>query len=498
MTMSIPAVKLNKLLEQIAEYSANPMISSLAIDSRMVNSGTLFIAYPGSKLDRRDFIDVAVKAGAVAILVEAEGYQPQHYDIPIISIEGLIEKVGVIASRFYDFPSSKMKLVGVTGTNGKSSIVFLASQSLTQLGHSAAMLGTLGCGIAPNFSPMQRTTPDSITLQGLLANWCSRVETTLMEVSSHALAQSRVNGVEFDVAVFTNLGTDHLEDHGGREAYQEAKKRLFQFSTLSSAIINLDDEFGQQLVSDIPNAVNCYGYTLDEVVYQKYRHALPCLHAESKWMSDLSWHIDVRSPWGEGQLTTSLLGRFNIANLMASLALLCLLGAEFAEAMKQLACIEFLPGRMERYQRKGKPLVVVDYAHTPEALDLVLQALKPNCTGNLIAVFGCGGNRDKSKRVLMGEVAAQYADKIILTSDNCRAETAESIMADIRSGMGDKTPSMLVDRSEAIVSAFHTASPEDVILIAGKGHETYQEIDGEFFPFSDRELAARLVSGGDI
>jgi len=490
------SMSLKKLLQDFVEVNDKVIVEGLCIDSRQVKPGDLFLAYIGVNVDGRLFIDDAIKAGAVAVLTEAGHKQKQGVgSIPVIEVENLKPKIGIIASRFYQYPSEKTKLVGITGTNGKSSVTYLISNALALSGRRCASIGTLGYGIDSALESGVHTTPDPITLQKLLASWCNEIRYTVMEVSSHSLDQDRVNGMEFYIAVLTNLSRDHLDYHKDIESYSQSKGKLFEFSSLQHTVINLDDDFGKSLIYRIRDRVNTIAYTLNRTVYEQYHHSLDIIYGQPEATNDQGHTIiNIKSPWGNGKLRTAFIGKFNVENMLAGLAVLCLLEIPIGEAIELLSQIGGVPGRMEQYKKIGHPLLVVDYAHTPDALEKAQQTLKKICHGELVTIFGCGGDRDKGKRAEMGAIAESIADKIILTNDNPRTEDPEQIITDILAGIKDKSRvSIITDRSEAITTTFHHANEQDVILIAGKGHEAYQEIKGKRYPFSDRELARRLT-----
>ena len=469
-------------------------VHGLSMDSRKVQAGDLFLACAGQQgRHGHEFIADAIRAGAVAVAyaiddaivnTSAVAAPDVAGNVPVVGIAGLGQQVGVIAERFYDYPSRDLWVVGITGTNGKTSCGQFIAQALNE-GAPAGVIGTLGNGVYGMLKETSHTTPDAISLHGLLAEMrASGVTSVAMEVSSHGLVQGRVNGVVFDAAVFTNLSRDHLDYHGDMVSYGRAKQRLFTMPGLRYAIINADDSFGRELLQSLPGDVEAIAYTLGDVdgvsCKQVVRGTLL-----SQGLDGLD--LQVTSPWGEARFTSRLMGRFNASNLLAVLVTLVVSGIPFDVAIQTLGRLQPVPGRMECYGgRHGKPLVVVDYAHTPDALSQVLQSLREHCQGELWVVFGCGGNRDRGKRPLMGEIAQRHADHVVLTDDNPRHENADGIIAEISTGLRPSSPVHIErDRARAIALVIARATSRDVVLIAGKGHEDYQLIGDTKLTFSD-------------
>lgn len=471
------------VLARIAAQGVTPR--TVTADSRRVVAGSLFLAYPGERVDGRDYIAQAVAQGAAAVMWESAGYR-WNPDWPVanLGVAGLREQAGAIADEFYGRPSSRLWMIGVTGTNGKTSCSHWLAQVLTQLGRKTAAIGTLGNGFPGALSEAVNTTPDPILLQGMLADYLAQgAAGVAMEVSSHGLAQGRVSGVRFDVTVFTNLTRDHLDYHGDMAAYADAKKQLFRWPGLGCAVLNADDDFGREVAAELRTSgvrVLTYG-----------------LHAGDVRGHDLllnagGLRMEVSTPEGHALLQAGLLGRFNAYNLLAVLTALLASGVALEAAIGALEKVEPVAGRMQRLAVAGKPLVVIDYAHTPDALEKVLIALREQTAGRLICLFGCGGNRDKGKRPLMGEVASKLADAVVVTSDNPRHEEPLTIIDDIIVGMKGNYQ-VEPDRAAAIAQAISEAQDGDVVLLAGKGHEDYQEIAGVKLPFSDLEVAKRVL-----
>lgn len=457
----------------------NQSFSSITADSRHVQSGALFLAYKGAKTDGRDYIAQAIQAGAAAVVWDDDGFiWPTDWSVSNTPVHNLKQKVGEIAAEFYGHPSSKLTMIGVTGTNGKTSVSQWIAQCLTHLGKKSVVLGTIGNGFIGSQTEATNTTPDAVLLQGMLADYVTQqADAVVMEVSSHGLDQGRVNGVEFDIAVLTNLSRDHLDYHGTMQAYGEAKQKLFAWQGLSAAIINVDDAFGSTLASTL-KAQSCstYGFEMADV-----RGSALQLH-------DAGLSMQVVTSQGEALLTAPVLGRFNAYNVLATLATLLALKINLQDAVAAIAKIKPVLGRMQQFGGGELPLVVVDYAHSPDALEKVLSTLKEQAQGQLICVFGCGGDRDAGKRPLMGAVASKLANTVIVTADNPRSEDPIAIINAIVSGMS-KNFAVEPDRAIAINQAIQLAKQGDIVLIAGKGHENYQEIAGVKTPFDDALIA---------
>ncbi|MGN6314490.1 MAG: UDP-N-acetylmuramoyl-L-alanyl-D-glutamate--2,6-diaminopimelate ligase [Rhodanobacteraceae bacterium] len=481
------AMRLDDLLRGIAEVQRGReiVVSGLTQDSRAVHAGDAFIALHGARAHGIAFAPMARARGAVAVLAEAagDGRRETGDEAPVVWIENLRTHLGEIAARFFERPSEAMTLIGVTGTNGKTSTVQLLAQALTRLGHRAATIGTLGAGMHGALQAGERTTPDVISVHALLAQFRDAGATHVaMEVSSHALDQRRVDAVAFDVAVFTNLTRDHLDYHGTMEAYGAAKAKLFAWPGLRAAVINVDDAFGRELSSNLSSSVT------------RLRYAVENDDAELR-ASDVHTHSDgidfhLRTPWGSGLVRSRLLGRFNVANLLAVAGALGALDVSFDRIRDVLQTLQPVTGRMNRLGGGACPLVVVDYAHTPDALRQALTTLRAHCEGKLICVFGAGGERDAGKRPQMGAIVEADADVCIVTDDNPRGEDGDAIVAGILSGFAQPRRARVVrERARAIELALQDARPGDVVLIAGKGHEAYQERAGVKRPFDDFAVA---------
>lgn len=460
-------------------------VTALTADSRQAGPGMAFAAYPGAAHDGRDFIPQAVAKGAPAIFWEADHFLwDPAWPVPNAAVAGLKQRIGEIAACVYGDPSSRLHMIGVTGTNGKTSVTHWIAQAMSSLGTPSVVVGTLGNGFAEALSPAANTTPDAVQLQESLARYVREgARACAMEVSSHGLHQGRVNGCRFNVAVLTNLSRDHLDYHGSMEAYAAAKADLFAWPGLGHAVLNLDDEFGRALVGKTGSAkVIGYGFERGEVMAESIRAGRDGLA------------LSLNTAWGRAKLESPLLGRFNAHNLLAALAALLASDVPLDRACAALAGVKPPAGRMQTLGGGTHPLVVVDYAHTPDALEKVLDTLRPLAgDGRVICVFGCGGNRDKGKRPLMGRAASQGADLVFVTSDNPRNEEPLAIIADILQGIETDSAHTEPDRARAIFEAVGAAKANDIVLIAGKGHEDYQEVHGKKTRFSDVEAAQKAL-----
>ena len=472
--------------------SLNQQFTSITADSRQVQSGSLFLAYPGAVSDGRNYIAQAIQKGASAVIWEKTGFTwLDDWNVNNLAVANLKSQVGKIAAEYYQHPSEKLTMIGVTGTNGKTSVSQWVAQCLTTLGKKTAVLGTIGNGLlgsqASILAEASNTTPDAILLQSMLASYVAQqADAAVMEVSSHGLDQGRVNGVAFDIAVLTNLSRDHLDYHQTMEAYADAKQKLFEFDGLKIAILNADDTFGQAVV----NVLSKQGkpFTTYGLQHGDVRGSELKLH-------DAGLSMQVTTQQGDALLTAPVLGRFNAYNVLAVLATLLAIEVSLSDAINAISKIKPVLGRMQQFGGGELPLVVVDYAHTPDALEKVLSTLREQLQGEakLLCVFGCGGDRDAGKRPLMGAIASKLADNVIVTSDNPRSEDANAIIQAITSGNPD---GYLVeaDRVSAINKAIQLANKGDIVLVAGKGHENYQEILGIKHPFDDALIAQNALN----
>jgi UDP-N-acetylmuramoyl-L-alanyl-D-glutamate--2,6-diaminopimelate ligase len=473
-------------------------ISRLVTDSRAVQPGDTFVAYPGEQADGRNYIPQAITQGANAVLWEAQGFKwDETFQVPHLALNELRYRAGEIADYVYGHPSGKLWMVGITGTNGKTSCSHWIAQTFAALGKKSAVVGTLGNGFPDALQATINTTPDATLLHGYLADYLAQgAQAVVMEVSSHALEQGRVNGLDFDVALLTNLSRDHLDYHGDMSHYAAAKRRLFHCKNLKFAVLNLDDSFGSELALQLQDEeVEVIGYgLLESSLNLAEQLGLRMVYGRALQMNSQGISLQVHSSWGSATLQSPQLGRFNAENLMAVLAVLLVSDVTLDDAVRELVRVQATPGRMQRLGGENQPAVVVDYAHTPDALEKVLQSLREVSTGKLICVFGCGGDRDRGKRPLMGKIAAQWADQCIVTSDNPRGENPDEIIAAIVIGMDEWNYRIIEDRAEAITRAIEEASALDTVLLAGKGHELYQEIKGVKTPFSDIAVAQRALA----
>ena len=467
----------------------NMKFSSITADSRKVQAGALFLAYPGVHSDGRSYIAQAIQAGAAAVAWDSRDFAwNPEWQVANVGVSGLKDQVSEIAAEYYGQPSQKLHMIGVTGTNGKTSVSQWIAQALTAIGQKTVVIGTIGNGFVDAQNEASNTTPDAILLQGMLADFAAHgAKAVAMEVSSHGLHQGRVNSVKFDVAVLTNLSRDHLDYHETMEEYAAAKELLFTWPGLGVSVINADDAFGQRIAGKLKaqnKLLLTYGVSQGDVRatdLQLHQHGLT---------------MQVTTPHGDAIVNAPVLGRFNAYNVLAVLTTLLALKVSLQDAVAAIAKIKPVAGRMQQFGGDDKPLVVVDYAHTPDALEKVLATLREQVQGKLICVFGCGGDRDAGKRPLMGRVAAKLADSVIVTSDNPRSEDPASIIAQVVSGI-DGAYLAEADRAIAIKQAVQSARGGDIVLIAGKGHEDYQEIAGVKTPFSDATVVLAALNSDE-
>lgn len=459
-------------------------ILGLAQNSKLVQPGFLFLACRGRTFDGRLYLDEALAKGARAVLLEGEEMLPGiewRKQIPLIHLPQLSSHLAALAAKFYDYPAKQLQIVGVTGTNGKTSCSHFVAQALQFLQQPCGVIGTLGNGLPGALKETLMTTPDTVTLQSLFAEFLAKeVHSVAMEVSSHSLDQKRIAGLAFEVGIFTNLTQDHLDYHETMAAYAAAKKSFFTDYPLRQAVINADDAFGRELLTILPP---------EKVLAYSTQGPVPGFRSvfAEKVEFDLGGiHAAVSTPWGSGALFAPLVGEFNLSNLLAVLATLGALHVPLSAALASLVQLKPVPGRMQILGGGTKPWVVVDYSHTPDALEKALRAVRRHCRGRLYCVMGCGGDRDKGKRPLMGAIAEQYADFLMLTSDNPRRENPEAIVADICRGLKKPKQAMVqLNRSQAIQDVIQLAKAGDYVLIAGKGAETYQQIGDIKLAFSD-------------
>jgi UDP-N-acetylmuramoyl-L-alanyl-D-glutamate--2,6-diaminopimelate ligase len=485
---------------------------ALASDSRRVEPGGVFFAYPGEAGDGRAFVEAAIAQGAVAVVFDPRDFAwDAAWQVPHLAVADLKLKAGPIAHAFYAMPDAAMFTVGVTGTNGKTSCAVWLGQAMARLGSPSAVIGTLGVGLfkgraEPEFDVTGYTTPDAVLLAGKVAAMKDAGATALaIEVSSIGLEQGRALGMHFDVALFTNLTRDHLDYHGDMESYEASKRKLFEWRGLKTAVLNLDDEAGLRLQSHLRMRAGegmpaLIGYTLQDAAAQPDIAGVAMLRASQLRSRHSGTDFHLESPYGAATVKTRLVGNFNISNVLAVLGALMAKGVTLRAAVDAIEALTPAPGRMQQVGGQDAPMVVIDYAHTPDALEKTLLALRQVARergGELWCVFGCGGERDPGKRPQMGAIA-QVAEHVLVTSDNPRGEDPQAIIAAIVAGMDPDSPhstfQAIEDRAAAILSAVKHAAKADVILLAGKGHEPYQEIKGRKMPFSDADHAALALA----
>lgn len=499
--MSMPAEQvtaahsLDALLEGIVDAPAIAL-DDLTADSRKVTNGTLFLAVAGATHHGVDFCEAAAQAGAAAIVWDNDTAEdvPGDLGIPTIAVPGLASKLGEIADRFFGEPSRDLQVIGVTGTNGKTTVAWLIAQCFDVLGANCGYAGTLGYGVGELVNDDDMTSPDVIEMHRRLAGFRDAgAHYAAVEVSSHALDQRRVDAVRFDSTLFTNLSRDHLDYHGDMLAYGEAKARLFVEHGARRRIINLDSEFGTELASRCHDEVITVSTKFDRVA-----NGRPFVFVRGVVAKEYGSEVRVQSSWGEAKLRVPLPGDFNVANAVLVLAYLLAGGVGLEDACNAIANVAAPPGRMKKVPAAHGPSVYVDYAHTPEALEVALRALRAHCRGRLVCVFGCGGERDAGKRPVMGRIAERLADRIVITNDNPRNEPPTDIFDGIVSGLKDSdSANVIEDRAAAIGWAINSAGPKDLVLIAGKGHEDYQILGDRRIDFSDFIVAAATLDGVD-
>ncbi len=470
-----------------AHQAVNVVVTGIQLDSRMLRKGDLFLACFGRNHDAREFIGEAIKTGVTAVLAETGGQWQgtQIIDgIAVIAVDNLSAKLSEIAARFYGHPSRRLSVIGITGTNGKTSCSQFIAQALANSGFSCGTIGTLGYGVYGKLQETQLTTPDPVFTQMALAEMVQGgIDPVVMEVSSVGLHQKRVKAVKFDTAIFTNLTRDHLDYHESMEAYGNNKKKLFASEGLTRAIINLDDPYALSVINAIAPSVEMCTYSI--------KNSAATVYAESLTLTRQGFEARVVTPIGAGVIKGKLFGYFNVSNLLAVISVLVSYLPKKKELDIEQLCelvsgLSPVDGRMQIVGDTAEITALVDYAHTPDGLRSALKGLRDHFSGNIWCVFGCGGNRDKGKRPIMGEIAEAFADKVIIADDNPRNEEGDKIVEHIQSGM--KSPEQTVvlrDREKAIAYAIGNAEPGDVVLVAGKGHETYQDVGGSRLIFSD-------------
>ncbi|MXP59977.1 UDP-N-acetylmuramoyl-L-alanyl-D-glutamate--2,6-diaminopimelate ligase [Pantoea sp. Taur] len=470
-------------------------LRDMTLDSRSAAAGDLFIAVAGHHADGRRFIPQAIAQGVAAVIAEAEGEASdgdirEMHGVPVIYLAQLQQRLSALAGRFYQQPAEKLKLIGVTGTNGKTTTTQLMAQWANLLGETGAVMGTVGNGLYGQLVATENTTGSAVDVQHVLNDLVEQGATlAAMEVSSHGLVQHRVAALPFAAAVFTNLSRDHLDYHGDMQGYEAAKWLLFSEHQVGEAIINADDEVGRRWLEKLPDAV---AVTLADNLQPGCRGRW--LKATAVNYHDGGAHIQFSSSWGDGKFDSRLMGAFNVSNLLLALATLLTLDYPLEALVSSAAQLQPVCGRMEVFTAPEKPTVVVDYAHTPDALEKALEAARLHCKGKLWCVFGCGGDRDKGKRPLMGAIAEQFSDIVVITDDNPRSEEPAAIVNDILTGLLDPGRARVVaGRAQAVTNAVMQANVDDIVLVAGKGHEDYQIIGNRRLDYSDRDTVARLL-----
>lgn len=470
-------------------------LNEMTLDSRVAASGDLFVAIKGHAVDGRRFIPQAIAQGVAAVIADADGEAEdgsvvEMHGVPVIYLSQLSQRLSALAGRFYQQPGEKLKLIGVTGTNGKTTTTQLLAQWAQLLGETGAVMGTVGNGLYGQLAAAENTTGSAVDVQHQLASLLEKGATlAAMEISSHGLVQHRVAALPFAAAAFTNLSRDHLDYHGDMARYEAAKWLLFSEHQVGEAIINADDEVGRRWLQQLPDAV---------AVTMENNLQLDC---HGRWLkaTDVQYHdggasVKFASSWGNGEFESRLMGAFNVSNLLVALATLLALDYPLAALTATANQLQPVTGRMEVFTAPGKPTVAVDYAHTPDALEKALAAARLHCKGKLWCVFGCGGDRDKGKRPLMGAIAEQFADVVVITDDNPRSEDPAAIVADVLTGLLDPSRARVVlGRAQAVTNAVMQAQEGDIVLVAGKGHEDYQIIGQQRFDYSDRVTVARLL-----
>ncbi|NIF23120.1 UDP-N-acetylmuramoyl-L-alanyl-D-glutamate--2,6-diaminopimelate ligase [Candidatus Pantoea multigeneris] len=478
----------------VPDAPARPL-SDMTLDSRTAAAGDLFVAIAGHHADGRRFIPQAIAQGVAAVIAEAEGEASdgdirEIHGVPVIYLAQLSQRLSALAGRFYQHPAEKMQLIGVTGTNGKTTTTQLLAQWAQLLGVTSGVMGTTGNGLLGHLVATENTTGSAVDVQHVLQDLAQQgAALTAMEVSSHGLVQHRVAALPFAAAVFTNLSRDHLDYHGDMQSYEAAKWQLFSEHQVGEMILNADDEVGRRWLAQLPDAV---AVTMENNLQSG---------CHGRWLkaTDVDYHdngarIRFSSSWGEGEIESRLMGAFNVSNLLLALATLLALDYPLAELLQVAGQLQPVCGRMEVFNAPHKPTVVVDYAHTPDALEKALLAARLHCSGKLWCVFGCGGDRDKGKRPLMGAIAEQFADVVVITDDNPRSEEPKAIVADILTGLLDPGKAHVVlGRAQAVTNAVMQAQEQDIVLVAGKGHEDYQIIGQKRFDYSDRTTVAALL-----
>jgi len=478
---------------------ADILVQGISLDSRDVEAGSVFLSLAKDVEQRTNNLKQSLAADISIVLYDAElELTEQEHSLLIeakvaaYAIKKLANKAGEIAARFYGHPSMALDIIAVTGTNGKTSVSQFIAQGLESLGHACGVIGTLGSGRITDLNYTGMTTPDPVTLQKTLAGFCKQgINYAVIEASSHALEQGRLNSIAIDVAVLTNLSRDHLDYHGDMAGYSAAKSELFDFPSVKAAVLNSADSLGQELITKLAERDN-----VTTLTYNSVENGSSTLSAEHIQMTAEGIEFVLNSVFGSETVTSELVGRFNIDNLLAAVASLIAIGMTFEQAILAINTCQAVDGRMQSYGGKQQAHIVIDFAHTPDALTQALTSLQAHvpANGDLWCVFGCGGDRDTGKRAVMGKAAEQYADKVVITDDNPRSEDSALIVKDILSGITyPETVLVEHDRKTAITYAITHAKASDIILIAGKGHEKYQDIHGVKYDFSDSQVVLDVL-----
>lgn len=502
-------IKLTKLFKGLSSEQIVPdtkTVSSISLDSRTVMAGGLFLLLAKDSAQRLQFLQQAIEKGADVIaydsehvLLPTEQELCEQHNVKTYAIDHLSNNAGEIAARFYDYPSKTLTVIAITGTNGKTSVSQFIAQALEFLHMPCGVIGTLGVGRITDLKSTGMTTPDPVTLQSVLAEFKKQaINYVVIEASSHALEQGRLNSVEIDIAVLTNLSRDHLDYHSTMDSYARAKQRLFEFASINKAVINIDNEFGQTLIEQLDKtAVKLLSYSSQAVKQKNVDMHIQAVAISTK-PEGLSFKI--QNKLSDVDINSSLVGRFNVDNLLAATLVLLAVDIGYKQAIKAITHCHAVDGRMEVYGGNNQAQVVIDFAHTPDALTQALTSLKSHLTakGQLWCVFGCGGDRDTGKRALMGTSVETYADKLVITADNPRSESNDAIVKDILSGINNMSNVHIEhDRQKAIIHAITAATTNDIVLVAGKGHEQYQEILGIKHPFSDAQVVTTALAAAN-
>jgi len=474
-------------------------VKGISLDSRDIDVGSVFLSLAKDASQRQGNLQQALAAKCAVVLfdieqtlTEQEKQLLQHADVAAYPIKRLAAKAGELAARFYGHPSLALTIIAVTGTNGKTSVSQFIAQSLESLGHACGVIGTLGMGRITDLNYTGMTTPDPVSVQKTLADFCKQgIKYAVIEASSHALAQGRLNSIAIDVATLTNLSRDHLDYHGDMATYAAAKSQLFDITSIKTAVLNSADSLGQQLITTLAER-----NTISVVTYSSSQTESVTIQADHIEMTHAGLSFELVSEFGSETINSELVGRFNVDNLLATVASLLAVGMSFEQVMTAVNKCQSVDGRMQSYGDDNQTQIVIDFAHTPDALTQALISLQAHnsANGDLWCVFGCGGDRDTGKRALMGKAAHQYADKVVITDDNPRSEDPALIVKDILSGISQPEAVLIEhDRKLAITHAIKQAKSNDIVLIAGKGHEQYQEVDGIKHSFSDSQVVTDVL-----